>query len=225
MVRRAREAVPTEVLAFAAKLRCWYSHPSQLFFVDKTSKNGLDSMRRCAWSARGTRAVIHVPFARGKRVSILAACDATDFVAWTTTPGTFTRQSFHRGFIANVLPKLERGRFHAQSSSSTTLEFTCTKHYTRAARCSCFYLVLAAVRPDSGNVWPADALAGAARQLGVSALPEQVLDVAVRESVRNDSTGVNLIRHCGYGRSGIVEPEFTAEERGAQETVAEETGV
>ncbi|KAG2777938.1 hypothetical protein PC129_g5577 [Phytophthora cactorum] len=83
--RRAHEAVPLEIETFMAKLRCWYRYLEQLFFLDETSKNGLDAMRRYAWSKRGTRAIVRVPFARGSRVSIQAACDVKGFVAWTTT--------------------------------------------------------------------------------------------------------------------------------------------
>ncbi|OWZ04554.1 Transposase [Phytophthora megakarya] len=62
--RRAREVVPHEIEDFVAKVKCWYKYPEQLVFVDETSKNGLNSMRRYAWAAR---AVVRVPFARGKR--------------------------------------------------------------------------------------------------------------------------------------------------------------
>ncbi|OWZ19061.1 hypothetical protein PHMEG_0006746 [Phytophthora megakarya] len=31
----------------------WYSYPDQVVFIDDTSKNGSDAMRRFAWSAKG----------------------------------------------------------------------------------------------------------------------------------------------------------------------------
>ncbi|RLN89944.1 hypothetical protein BBJ28_00018773 [Nothophytophthora sp. Chile5] len=102
--RRAREAVPREIEAFVAKLRCWYRYPEQLLFLDETSKNGLDSMRRYAWSKKGTRAIVRVPFARGKWVSILAACDVRGFIAWKTTRGNFTRIKFHQQVIEVAMP-------------------------------------------------------------------------------------------------------------------------
>ncbi|GLE04155.1 hypothetical protein PINS_up013066 [Pythium insidiosum] len=43
--RRAREALPDEVTAFAAKLRSFYSYPEQLVFADETAKKAIDSMR------------------------------------------------------------------------------------------------------------------------------------------------------------------------------------
>lgn len=50
--RRVREAVPREIEAFTAELRCWYRYPVQLLFLDETSKNGLDAMRRYATLGR-----------------------------------------------------------------------------------------------------------------------------------------------------------------------------
>ncbi|KAG1710883.1 hypothetical protein DVH05_013607 [Phytophthora capsici] len=82
---RAREAVPQEIEGFMVKMRTWYSYPEQLVFVDETSKNGLDAARRYTWSPRGQRAIVRTPFARGNRVSIVAACDARGFFAWRTT--------------------------------------------------------------------------------------------------------------------------------------------
>jgi len=39
-------------------------------------------------------------------VSILAALDFNGFVAWRTTPGTFTRGSFHKAFVEAIVPLL-----------------------------------------------------------------------------------------------------------------------
>ncbi|KAG6964746.1 hypothetical protein JG688_00007560 [Phytophthora aleatoria] len=80
--------------------------PEQLIFLDETSKNGLDSMRRYAWSARGERAVVRVPFKRGNRVSIMATCDVGGYVAWETTQGTFTRKRFHRALVKQAVMNL-----------------------------------------------------------------------------------------------------------------------
>ncbi|KAF4137926.1 putative transposase domain-containing protein [Phytophthora infestans] len=62
------------------KIRCWYSYPKQLIFVNETSKSELDNARRYAWAKRGERAIVRAPFARGERVSILVACDVSGFV-------------------------------------------------------------------------------------------------------------------------------------------------
>ncbi|KAG4058302.1 hypothetical protein PC123_g6718 [Phytophthora cactorum] len=85
-------------------MRYWYIYPEQLLFVDVTSKNGLDCARQYLWAKRGERAIVRTPFARGERVSILAACGVSGFVGSRTTRGTFTRLDFHRAFVEAVLP-------------------------------------------------------------------------------------------------------------------------
>ncbi|KAG6611843.1 putative transposase [Phytophthora cinnamomi] len=77
--RRAREAVPREIEDFMANMMCWYKYPEQLVFVDETSKNGLDSMRRYAWLARGSRAAVRVPFSRGN-------CSLLNTITCCTSP-------------------------------------------------------------------------------------------------------------------------------------------
>ena len=89
-----------------AKLKAIYSHPSQLVFVDETSKDGRSAYRRYAWSLKGTKTTARLPFRRGKRVSILAAVDIHGFFSWSTTSGTYTRQSFHDAFAETVIPYL-----------------------------------------------------------------------------------------------------------------------
>lgn len=64
-----------EIVNYRAKLREFYSYPEQLVFVDETSKDGRHAIRRYAWSERGKRAVVTLPFSRGKRLSIFAASD------------------------------------------------------------------------------------------------------------------------------------------------------
>ncbi|KAJ0391409.1 hypothetical protein ATCC90586_003900 [Pythium insidiosum] len=106
LTKAARECVPYEVENYKAKLEAIYSYPQQLLFIDETSKDGRHAYRRYAWSKRNTPVIVKLPFRRGKRVSILAALDCQGFVSWETTPGTFTRRSFHEAFIRKVLPLL-----------------------------------------------------------------------------------------------------------------------
>jgi transposase len=63
--RRAREAIPLEIIAYQRKMAAFYSYPEQVVFVDETSKNGKDSARKYAWSRRGTKAIVSLPFSRG----------------------------------------------------------------------------------------------------------------------------------------------------------------
>jgi hypothetical protein len=73
--RRAREALPLEIEAYRAKLTAFYSYPEQMLFVDETKTSG-DSMRKYAWSRRGEKAIVRVPFRKGMCVDF--ECKVTD---------------------------------------------------------------------------------------------------------------------------------------------------
>ena len=79
MTKDAQEAAPEEVRNYMSKLRAIYNYPKQMVFVDETSKDGRHAFRRYAWSKRGEKAVVKLPFRRGKRVSVLAALACTGF--------------------------------------------------------------------------------------------------------------------------------------------------
>ncbi|KAG6942303.1 hypothetical protein JG688_00018199 [Phytophthora aleatoria] len=106
LTKAARECVPKEVEVYKSKLQAIYSYPEQLLFIAETSKDGRHAYRRYAWSRRNRKAVVRLPFSRGERRSILAALDHQGLVAWTSTPGTFTRNTFHRAFIPKIVPLL-----------------------------------------------------------------------------------------------------------------------
>lgn len=106
LTKSARECIPREVSAYKSKLEAIYSYPEQLLFIDETSKDGRQAYRWYAWSRRNKKAVVKLPFKKGERRSILAALDHRGFVAWDTTPGTYTRNSFHRSFVAKIFPLL-----------------------------------------------------------------------------------------------------------------------
>lgn len=105
--KRAREARPSDIAYYESTLEQVYMHPEQLVFVDETSKDSRASVRHFAWSLKGTPAIVNLPFARGKRVSVLAAMDSEGFLAWRTTEDTFTRRSFYEGFVEEILPHLQ----------------------------------------------------------------------------------------------------------------------
>ena len=106
LTKAAREAIPAEIRIYYAKLNAIYHYPSQLVFIDETSKDGRHAYRRYARSKRGTKAIVKLPFSRGKRVSIMAALNINGFIGWETTQGTFTRAKFHHAFAAKVVPLL-----------------------------------------------------------------------------------------------------------------------
>ena len=85
--KRAREAADFELHDYYRRLGPFYFHPEQLVFVDETSKNGRDSIRKYAWSKRNTKAVVVLPFSRGQRVSALASFSTAGFLSWDYVDG------------------------------------------------------------------------------------------------------------------------------------------
>ncbi|RLO06054.1 hypothetical protein DYB28_012592 [Aphanomyces astaci] len=60
--KRAREAAEFELRDYYRRLSPYYSYPDQLVFVDETSKDGRDSIRKYAWSKRYQKAIVDLPF-------------------------------------------------------------------------------------------------------------------------------------------------------------------
>ena len=58
--------------------------PTQLGFLDETSKHGRTAWRKYGWSKRNTKCITKIPYACGKRVSFLAALNVTGFFAYAT---------------------------------------------------------------------------------------------------------------------------------------------
>ena len=85
--KRAREAADFELHDYYRRLGPFYSHLDQLVFVDETSKNGWDSIRKYAWSKRNTKAVVVLPFSWGQRVSALASFSTAGFLSWDYVDG------------------------------------------------------------------------------------------------------------------------------------------
>ncbi|ETV80092.1 hypothetical protein H257_06487 [Aphanomyces astaci] len=80
--KRAREADEFELRDYYRRLSPYYSYPDQLVFVDETSKDGRDSIRKYAWSKRNQKAIVDLPFSRGQRVSALASFTTAEFLSW-----------------------------------------------------------------------------------------------------------------------------------------------
>lgn len=106
LTKRARERVSEETAVYYSKLSQYYAGPDQLVFIDETSKDGRDALRKYAWSRRNTPAIVALPFNRGERVSVLAAFDVTGFFSWECTSGTFDRLQFHQVFASKIAPYL-----------------------------------------------------------------------------------------------------------------------
>ena len=82
LTKQARESVPAEIDCYRRKLNAIYTYPEQAVFIDETSKDGRHAFRRYAWSNINTKAIVKLPFSRGKRVSIFAAMDCNCFMEW-----------------------------------------------------------------------------------------------------------------------------------------------
>ena len=106
LTKAVRESVPAEVANYKAKVAAIYSYPEQLLFIDESSKDGRHAYRRYAWSTWNKKAIVKLPFSRGKRLSILAALDHKGFAAWHSTEGTYTRHRFYSAFVDKILPLL-----------------------------------------------------------------------------------------------------------------------
>ena len=104
--KRARESSDAEIRMYHNRLQPFYSNQTQLVFVDKTSKDGRDALRKFAWSRRNTPAIVSLPFGRGQRVSVLAAMDCNGFFGWDFTEGTFDRNKFYAIMCQKIIPYL-----------------------------------------------------------------------------------------------------------------------
>jgi transposase len=132
--KRAAEASSSEVRSYIYRLQPFFACPEQLVFVDETSKNSKDYLRKFGWSERGTKCHSTVPFSRGKRLSVLAAMDSNGFFAYECTEGTFDRKAFHDALVNKILPFmnpypfprsiliLDNARIHAYPEIFQTVE-------------------------------------------------------------------------------------------------------
>ena len=104
LTKRAREATADAIDSFYLSLEAFYQSQDQLLFIDETAKDNRASIRKLAWSRINTRAIVKASFERGTRYSFLAAYDITGFIASHCTTGTFTRHSFHKVMIEQIIP-------------------------------------------------------------------------------------------------------------------------
>lgn len=207
LTRMARESVPEEVANYKAKLSAIYSYPEQMIFIDETSKDGRHAFRRYAWSEINQPAIVKLSFARGKRVSIIAALDHTGFVG-----GTFTRGSFHKAFVATVVPMLnpwpvprsivvlDNAKIHMYPELEEVI------HMTGAG--------LIFLPPYSPQLNPIEFAFGRLKawiqkhaNLDFPLYPEQVLRAAM-PSCCKDTGFLGVYSHCGYATGSLRDLAF-----------------
>ncbi|KAG3108027.1 hypothetical protein PI124_g8111 [Phytophthora idaei] len=188
-------------------MRYWYIYPEQLLFVDETSKNGLDCARRYLWAKRGERAIVRTPFARGERVSTLAACGFA-YNSWH-----IYKAGFHRAFVETVLPRLNAWPL---PRSIVVMENACIQMYPELEDAvHSGGAVLLFLPPYCPQFNPIEVRFGQLKRwlsrhanLAFPLYPEKVLNVAMIECMKREEIGINPFRHCGYADSGLRDEVF-----------------
>lgn len=201
--KRAKRAIPQEMIDYEYRLGPFYQFKHQLVFIDETAKDGRSAIRQYAWSKIGTPAVVTLPSDRGPRVSTLAAFNHDGFFAWKHTRGTFSRRAFHDAFIEKILPHLnpwpmpnsililDNARIHMYQKLETVV-------HSRGALM--FYLP-----PYSPQCNPIEYGFSSVKKniqkkgnLAFHHNPERVLDVALGTCVRRGKLTLDTMEHCGY---------------------------
>ena len=207
LTKAAREAMPHEIKYFKDKLEPIYSYPEQLIFLDETSKDGRDAFRRFARSKRGTKAVVKLPFSRGKRVSVLAALDCSGFVAWKCVEGTYTRRVFQNAFSEKIIPLLNPWPLPRSIVIMDNAKIHCYKELEKSIHQVGARLIY--LPPYSPELNPIEVCFGQLKKwiqkhanLTFPLYPEQVLEVAMRKCLEREPEKENgaraLYSHCGY---------------------------
>ncbi|KAF0707455.1 hypothetical protein AaE_013592, partial [Aphanomyces astaci] len=211
--RRARESADFELRDYYRRLRPYYSYPDQLVFVDETSKDGRDSIRKYAWSKRNKKAIVELPFSRGQRVSALAAFTTSGFLAWDYVDGTFDRAVFHDVMVKKILPYLNPWPLPRSILILDNAKIHMYKELQDAVHSRGALLFF--LPPYSPQLNPIE--------VGFSLLKRwidkypmafrfnvrAVLDVAFVECTKkNERIGYNLYRHCGYDTSALDQDTF-----------------
>lgn len=212
--KAAREAVPAEIQVFKEKLLPLYSFAEQLVFIDETSKDGRHAYRRYGWSKVNTKAIVRLPFSRGKRLSIMAALDVSGFFGWEATEGTFTRGKFHDAFVAKVIPHLnpwplprsivilDNAKIHAYPELQAAVHACGARLLFLPPYCPqlnpiepCFGLLKRWIQKNANLVFPL--------------YPNLVLDVAIRKCTSKEcETGFGMFQHCGYSTTSLRQEVF-----------------
>ena len=214
LTKAAREAAPEEIRNYYEKLKPIYSFPQQLVFIDETSKDGRDAFRRYARSKRGTKAVVKLPFSRGKRVSVLAALDYNGFMSWKCTGGTFTRKKFHRAFSKKIVPHLNPWPLPRSIVVMDNAKIHMFKELEDAVhQCGARLIFLP---PYSPELNPIEVCFGQLKRwiqkhanLVFPLHPEMVLDVAMPACTKDIEQGaLGLYGHCGYDEKELRENLF-----------------
>jgi transposase len=203
LTKNARESLPRERQDFEQRLKQVYQYPAQLVFIDETSKDSRAAQRRYAWSQCGTRAVVPLPFIRGKRVSALAAMGSEGFLGWEFTTATFTRASFHTAMVEKIIPHLQR---YPLPNSIVIIDNAQIHMYAELVELieskGAMLFFLPPYSPQLNPIEVGFSLIKSWLQreahLAFTINPEIVMDTAFRTCASKGHTAINLYSHCGY---------------------------
>jgi hypothetical protein len=214
LTKRAKEIRPQEIHDYLYRLRPLYLYPEQMVFVDETGKDSRDALRKYAWSEKGTPAVVSLSFARGKRVSTLAAFNHSGFLAWGFTPDTFTRLTFHDTFVENILPHLNKWPLPNSIVVIDNARIHMYREFMDAVASRGAVVVF--LPPFCPQLNPIEHGFGRLKawiqkhaNLVFSRNPEEIMDIALECCTVNLDGPLNTIENCGYGRSELIESIFS----------------
>ena len=213
LTKAACEAAPAEIRIYHAKLKAIYSFPEQLIFIDETSKDGRDAFKRYARSKKGTKAVVRLPFSRGKRVSVVAALDCKGFFAWKCTRGTFTRNKFNDAFAETVIPHLNPWPLPRSIVIMDNAKIHMFKELEDSIHQAGARLIF--LPPYSPELNPIEVCFGQLKRwiqkhanLVFPLYPEAVLEVGMRDCLTQADGTLGLYAHCGYEHGGLRDQFF-----------------
>ncbi|ETV66706.1 hypothetical protein H257_16916 [Aphanomyces astaci] len=215
--KRAREAADFELHDYYRRLRPFYSNPDQLVFVDETSKDGRDALRKYAWSKRNTNAIVALPFSRGQWVSALAAFSTGGFLSWDYVDGKFDRDRFHKVMTDRILSYLNPWPLPRSILILDNAKIHMYKELQNAVLSTGALLLF--LPPYSPQLNPIE--------VGFSLLKRWInkypmafrfdiratSDVAFVECTnQRDDVGYNLYRYCGYNTDDLDKGTFQMSE-------------
>lgn len=205
--KKAREASISEIKSFISRLSPFYCHPSQLVFIDETSKDSRDSLRRYGWSRKGTKCTNVVPFRRGKRVSALAALDVHGFFSWELIEGTFSRGNFFNALKYKILPLMNPYPLPRSILILDNAKIHCFPEIFEL--CSAFGVVVVFLPPYCPQLNPIEfAFSTLKKFLSKNCRyaffvdPFQTMNVALRNCI---SHFASCFHHCGYSDEGKLD--------------------
>lgn len=162
-------------------------------------------------SARNTKAVVRLPFRRGKRVSVFAAFESSGFFAWVSTEETFSRREFHSCFVRKVvallspwpLPTsivvLDNAKIHMYP------DFKAVVH-----QCNSRLLFISPYCPQLNSIEPGFSLLKKWIQRYASLIfplyPNYVLSIAMILCIKQRTS---VFHHCGYNPQSLHDQGFT----------------